>query len=81
MKRSRLRDLKGKEATILPRFGYVNVANQGDVILAHCIYHKCLGLFICCNGGIWLVLTQVGHYKYFSLITILLVVHPKMDPS
>ena len=24
--------------------------------------------------------TQVGHYNYFPLITILLAVHPKTDP-
>ena len=37
-KLSKLRDLKGKGATDSRCFGYVSVANKGDVIIAHCIF-------------------------------------------
>ena len=36
-------------------------------IIAHCIFWLCLGLFVTTSEVFGLVLTQVGHYKYFSV--------------
>ena len=85
MKRSRLRDLKGKEVTILD--ASATLTSQATVTLYKHIVSWRRDVMIVCgfvrllHGGIWLVPTQVVHYKHFSLITILLAVHPKTDPS
>ena len=42
-----MRDLKGKRSNDSRFFGYVSVGNQGDVIIAHCIFWYCVvGLFV-----------------------------------